>query len=268
MAKRKIGLALGSGGAKGLAHIGVLKVFAKEHVPIDYLAGSSIGAVIGALYAAGRDPEYLEHILLESTWKTNLRFIDFSLRGGFVKGKKIQSLLHHLIRNVDFSNLRLPFTAVATDFATGEEVHISQGDLLAALRSSYAVAPVFKPICFEGRLLVDGGLSNPVPVNVVRDMGAHMAIAVNLEGGNFVGDTEVMRTSIRSVSIRSVNIMAHNLAIKSVAQADILIEPKVDTFGLVQLKEFLDKDRMKRYIRLGEKAAKKALPEILHFLRG
>ena len=181
---KKIGLALGSGAARGLAHIGVLEVLTKEGIPIDMIVGTSAGAGVGALYARGLDIDWVkkETLALATNWTKIAPLIDPSLpKTGLIKGKKIKDLLAYYIGgNIKFSDLKIPFACIATDIDTGEEVVIERGSVPEALRASISVPTIFTVVKWEGRYLVDGGLVNPVPVSVVKRMGADFVIAVNV----------------------------------------------------------------------------------------
>jgi NTE family protein len=209
----KIGLALSGGGARGAAHVGVLRVLEEEHVPVDYIAGTSMGAVIGGLYAAGVSVEGLERLLTEIDWADafddRIRREDRSFRrkrdddlylvraapgigdtgevkfpAGLVQGQKIDLLLKSFTSAVaqvhDFDQLHIPFRAVAADIVTGEAVTLGKGDLATAIRASMSVPAVLAPVEIGGRLLVDGGVAENLPIDVVRSMGADIVIAVDV----------------------------------------------------------------------------------------
>src|SRR5262245_28862765 len=209
----KIGLALSGGGARGAAHVGVLRVLEEQHIPVDYIAGTSMGAVIGGLYAAGVSVDVLEHMLSEVDWtdqsNDRIRREDRSFRRkrdddlylvraapgisdkgevrfptGLVQGQKFDLLLRSFTTAVgqvhDFDQLRIPFRAVAADIVTGEEVALGEGDLATAIRASMAIPAVLSPVEIDGRLLVDGGVAANLPIDVVRKMGADVVIAVDV----------------------------------------------------------------------------------------
>jgi NTE family protein len=179
--KGKIGLALGSGAARGLAHIGVLKVLEKEEIPLDMIAGTSMGALIGALYAQEKNAKRIEELALEIDWKRLILLADPTLpKMGFVEGKKIKELLKSIIGDIKFSDLEIPFACVATDILTGEEVVIREGLVVEGVRASISLPVILTPAKWQGRFLVDGGLVNPVPVNLLKEMGADFTIAVNV----------------------------------------------------------------------------------------
>jgi NTE family protein len=179
----KIGLALSGGAARGLAHIGVLKALEEESIPIDMIAGASAGAVIGAGYAKERKANVLEEIALGVDWKKLARLVDLNLIllwKGFVQGQKVTSFLSSVIGDVKFKDLEIPFAVVAADVESMEEVIINEGSVIEAVRASISMPVIFTPVKWGDRFLIDGGVINPMPVNVVRNMGAEVVIAVNV----------------------------------------------------------------------------------------
>ncbi len=180
MASERIGLALGSGAARGWAHLGVLRALSEAGINIDLVAGTSMGALVGAVFSAGRI-EDLKEAALEMDWKKVVELVDLRLpRSGFVDGVKIEEFVRQHVKGISFADLKIPFAAVATDLYAAEQLVMDRGDLIEAVRASISMPGIFTPVEREGRLLVDGGLVNPVPVSVVRDMGADRVIAVDL----------------------------------------------------------------------------------------
>jgi NTE family protein len=177
--KPKLGLALGSGSARGWAHIGVIRALAEAGYVPDVVAGCSIGAFVGAAYADG-DLDQLEHWVTGLAWKEVLGLLDVSFSGGLIKGEKLVEFFQSRFVDKDFSSLPVPFACVATDLATGREVWLREGSVAGAVRASIALPGLFTPILRDDRLLVDGGLVNPVPVSLCRAMGADIVIAVDL----------------------------------------------------------------------------------------
>ena len=179
--KKKVGLVLGSGGAKGLSHIGVIKFLEEMNVKIDFITGSSIGALIGGAYASGLSIKEIENIALETDLTSTAKLFSPGFgKSGLVTGTKVQEFLTSKLGNKNIEDLKIPFTAVATDIITGEEIHFNKGDLVEAIRASISIPIVFQPVIWNNIVLVDGGLVNPVPINVAREMGADYIIAVNL----------------------------------------------------------------------------------------
>jgi len=178
---KRIGLALGSGGARGWAHLGVLQALREKNIQIECVAGTSMGALVGTFVAAGRE-QVLREVAQNMDWKRLRQFFwEVSLsRSGLTDGKRLLEETHKLLGLREFRELDLPFRAVATDLNTGGEVVLSSGNLLQALRASISIPGVFSPVHVGRRLLVDGGLVNPVPVNVARAMGAQVVLAVDV----------------------------------------------------------------------------------------
>jgi NTE family protein len=175
----RLGLALGGGAARGLAHIGVLKVLETEAIPVHGIAGTSIGAFIGALYAAGVPVQRMEKVARELDWRKMARLLNPAIpTSGLVDGRKLEDFMVELLPVHTFEALRLPLAVTATDIETGEALVIRKGDLVEALRAALAFPGIFAPVRFGGRFLVDGGLCNPVPVDVVRHLGADCAIGI------------------------------------------------------------------------------------------
>lgn len=259
----KIGLALSGGGARGGAHVGILKVLEEMNVPIDYIAGTSMGAIIGGLYAAGYNAAEVEQILSETDWKKGLtdqparrdrtmrkkelerQFLipfrvgfnngKFQLPLGAIEGQHLDQMFSQLLLPVvdivDFDKLPIPFRAVATDLVTGEEVLLSSGSLPNALRASMSVPGVFAPVRIDGRMLVDGGMVNNLPVSVVRAMGADIVIAVDISTPLL---TEEQLTSFLSVTEQLTGFLTRrntDLQIQSLGAEDILIIPELGDFS-------------------------------------
>ena len=180
--KPKIGLALGSGSARGWAHIGVIQELAKIGIVPEIVAGSSIGALVGAAYASDQLDE-LDSWVRSLTWKEIINYVDLSiLGGGFIQGEKLLDLARLYFKEDSIESLPRQFGMVATELDTGREIWFQDGSIIEALRASIALPGMFTPVKIDGRWLVDGGLSNPVPVSLCRAMGADIVIAVNLNG--------------------------------------------------------------------------------------
>jgi NTE family protein len=179
--RNKIGCALGGGGARGLAHIGVLKVFEENGIRPDIITGTSIGAIIGALYASGLRAVEIERLVTQLDWKHSQIFADPALSlNGLIQGKRISALLESILGDLTFEDLVRDFTCVATDIQNGQPVLLRHGPLVPAIRASISIPGVFVPAKINGRYLVDGGLVLQVPANVCRDMGAEYVVGVNV----------------------------------------------------------------------------------------
>lgn len=259
-ARPKIGLALSGGGATGFAHVGVLKALEEMNVPIDYVAGTSMGALIGALYASGMSPEEIEREIETFDWDDALddrtsyenlvyrrkqdiaRYpstIEFGLEhgrlrgaGAYSTGQKVSFMLGRYLLPVldrrDFSSFPIPFAAVATDLGTGEAVVLASGDISEAVRASMSVPGVLTPVEIDGRFLVDGGLSMNVPVDVVRKMGADIVIAIDI--GAPLKAPESLTSSIAVLNQVSTMLTRANMA-PQLEKADLVLTPDITNYG-------------------------------------
>lgn len=266
--RKKIGLALGSGGIRGLAHIGVIKKLLENNIPIDYIAGSSIGAWVGAHYALFQDIEKLEEYTVERKKEKFLSFLEPTLKGGLIKGNKIEELLNEWLNNADFENTKIPLSIIATDLIKGETIIFKNGKLATAVRASMSVPTLFKPLVWKDKLLVDAGVSNHVPDDVVRAMGADIVISVNLD--NYIKNENFSEKKIKKIggnSQRSLNIMRYHLAKYSTANSDFIIEPYTPVIGIESFKDYFKKDITSRLVKNGEDETEKIIPELKKLLK-
>jgi len=280
----KIGVALGSGSARGWAHIGVLRALAEIGVKPDIVCGTSIGAFVGAAYANG-DLNRLEGWVRSLTWQEVVSFFDVGARGGLIKGDKLMAFFERHFVDHDFSDLPLPFACVATDLLSGREVWLREGSVADAVRASVTLPGLLVPQARERQLLVDGGLVNPVPVSLARALGADLVIAVDL-GSDVVGhrfkgrpqpswrqriDQWLGRAdaaeaangpSLLDVVAGSINIMQVRIARSRLAgePADVLIAPRLAQVGL------FDYHRGEEAIEEGMEAVRIMQPAILRAL--
>ncbi|MBI2136436.1 patatin-like phospholipase family protein [Candidatus Woesearchaeota archaeon] len=176
--KPKIGLALGGGTVRGLAFIGILKVLEKEGIKLDYLAGTSAGAVIAAAYAAGNSVHDLERIAYSTKWHDLLDFT--KPKKGFIEGKKIERYLNHVFKRKTFEQLNIPLTIIATEVDYGTKAVFYTGSVTKAVRASISLPAIFKPYRIGNKEYMDGSLIDPVPVDILKEMGADIIIAVDL----------------------------------------------------------------------------------------
>ena len=191
--RKRVGLALGAGSARGCAHIGVLRAIEEHGIPIDFVAGTSIGSLVGGVYASGKLSE-LEETMLRLDWKDILyNFFELSIpRSGLIDGKRIVEFISQFIEDQDIRDLSVPFRAVATDIVSGDEVVLEQGRLMEVIRASISVPGIFTPVQMGRHVLVDGGLVNPVPVSVARAMGADVVIAVDINADRLAPPPETI----------------------------------------------------------------------------
>lgn len=256
----KVGLALSGGGARGVAHVGVLQVLEELGIPVDYIAGTSMGAIVGGLYASGYDAEEILDIVEKIDWEKamtdrparvnrTMRSKDLDrdflipyrvgfndgrlqLPLGVIEGQHLDQVFQRLLMPAagitDFDRLAIPFRAVATDLVTGDEVVLGQGSLANALRASMSVPGVFAPVTIDDRMLVDGGMSNNLPVDVVRDMGADIVIAVDISSPMLRREE---LTSVLSVTEQLSNFLTRwstENQIESLGPQDVLLVPDLE----------------------------------------
>ncbi|MEK6743174.1 MAG: patatin-like phospholipase family protein [Nitrospirota bacterium] len=285
----RIGIAFAGGGAKAAASIGVLKVLYKEGIPVDAIAGTSMGAIVGGFAAAGYQPDEIEAIFLENDLNDlfsdtpsrafltqeqkeagSRHLLQFSLIGasflptsGLTAGQKLTNLLRSKTlassfqAGLDFDRLSIPFRAVATDIETGATVVIGRGILSDAMRASSAIPVVFQPVEHEGRLLVDGGMSNNLPVDVVRAMGVDLVIAVDPSSRL---ETRERLSSLVDIMSQSISIPVRRDTERQAELADVVITPDTAAYPFAAF------ENIAGIIRTGEEAARAALPRIREVL--
>ena len=238
-----IGLALGSGGARGLAHIGAIQVLEEHGVSVDVLAGSSIGALVGALYCSGNDGEALHRIASDTTLLRIIPLFDPSLRHGFLGGTKLERLIKKFVGGRRVEECAIPLAVIATDLRSGEVVVFRDGDLASVVRASISVPWVFRPVEIDGRLLADGGLSMPVPAETVRDIGADVVIGVDLDWERPLSDpSDVQAPGVREIGNTSLALLRRHLAAQDARYADVVVRPR---FGReVRWDGFLDPEEL------------------------
>jgi NTE family protein len=262
----RVGLALGGGGARGLAHIGVLEVLQEAEIPIDMIAGTSVGAAIGAIYAQGKDATLIENLAMGFNWRRMFSLVDLAFpRNGLIQGKKIADLLQLVMGGrIEFSDLKIPLVCVATDLSRCEEVVIDEGSVIDAVRASFSIPGIFTVFKHKGRYLVDGSLVNPVPVNVLKSKGMDFVIAVNVipdfrERHHQAGKQDMVefkKPNIFSVIMQSTQIAQCVLLRSSLQVADIVITPRVAHVGVADFRQSSE------CITQGKLAAKGSVLEI------
>ncbi len=285
----RIGLALSGGGARGLAHIGVLKVLESENIPIHFISGTSIGAVVGGLYAAGWSPDQIEEHFTSVDWQDifkdqprrneisldqkekfdryiltlPIRRKKVGLPSGLIAGQKLRQLLSRLvwpaIQTHDFTQLRIPFCALATDLETGESVRLTEGDLAEAIHASMAIPSVFSPQWVKGRLLADGMLVRNFPVEDVKDLGANYVIGVDVGAG--LSETQELK-SILDIMDQAVSFRSGQDIEKQHKLCDQLIIPAVQNHSRS------DFSRVQALVKIGEAAAQKIIDDLKSKLQG
>nr|MBO2496791.1 esterase [Bacillota bacterium] len=256
LSRPKVGLALGSGAARGLAHIGVLKVLEREGIPVDMIAGSSMGSLIGVVYANGADLDMMEQLAIHL--KRN-QWLDFTLpRRGLITGDRIRELVRLLTHGKNLEDLRIPTSVIATDLTNGERVVFTTGPIDLAVRASVSIPGIFEPVEWEGRTLVDGGVIDRVPVSVVREMGADVVIAVDVippAGGLKI-------RNIFDVIAQSLEVMERQITHPQLLTADVALHPDLSDISPTAF------TRVDVCIRRGEEAALAKLDEIRRAIGG
>ncbi len=264
--RKKVGLALGSGGVRGLAHIGVIKTLLKHEIPIDYLSGCSIGAWIGAHFALYQDIEKTADLTAGSKKEKLQTFLEPSISGGLVKGEKLEILLNNWLGNAKFEDLKIPLKVAATDLINNDKIVFSEGRLAPAVRASISVPGFFKPVIFEHRALVDGGLSNPVPVDLVRDLGAEVIIAVNLDFFSGFDNVSPAEVGYGNLADGTIKIMRHHLAQYSSKGADFIIQP--DLMNYSSWANYFLNNNKQEGIKLAERETEKIIPALKKLIYG
>ena len=250
-----IGVALGGGFARGIAHIGVLKVLDQEGIPIRVVAGTSVGALIGAAYCSGLSIAELEEVAYNSRFTTFARWT--LSRYGFASNDRMVSFLTRTLKVKTFEELRVPLGVAATDFNSGEGVVFHSGSLIEPVRASCAYPGMFLPVNIRGRYLVDGMLSHPVPTRPLREMGAERVLAVHLKGTWVNGGAP---RHVFAVIGQSFAIAQEAMSSLWKQAADVVVEPEVGEFAYDDFKRSSD------LIRAGEVAMRKALPAVHQWL--
>lgn len=283
----KIGLVLGGGGAKGFTHIGVLKVLEEAHIPVDYIAGTSIGSIIGGLYACGYNAATIEKIVISQDWSKLLsneykselappfdradeaRYaVSFpfeqkklALSNGVLNGQNAMELLSYLTLGYhdvyDFSRLPIPFLCIATDLTNGEEVVLNKGSLPKAIRASMSVPAAFSSIDIDGKMLVDGGVVNNFPVDRCREMGANFIIGVDLMHSKTSAED---LKDIPDVIAQMMNFLDKKSVTQNLKHVNIHIRPNITGYNVASFST----EAAEVLIKRGEEAARKVLPKLIH----
>lgn len=249
----KIGLALGSGAAKGYAHIGVIKVLEKHGIPIDVITGSSIGSLIGALYAAGVKVNYIESLAYHIKRR---HFVDLTFpKVGFIAGNKVEEMLRLLTRNRNFDELSIPLGVVATDLKSKKLVLLREGNVATAVRASIAIPGIFSPVRTDGMVLVDGGVLERVPGREAREMGADVVIGVEL---GFTARSAL--SNIYDILLQTFEVMGQEIQSLKGYDCDVLIRPNLENVNPLAFSE------PERCIREGMRATEAVLPQIFTIL--
>ena len=250
--KPKVALVLGGGAARGFAHVGVLRVLEQEKIPIHMIIGTSVGSLIGAIYASNPNSFDLEWTSFELEKDDLFDFSILSSATGPVKGEKLEKFITKKISAKNIEQLKVPFYAVAADLNTGEPVIFSSGPISKAIRASCSIPGVFTPLSYNNRQLIDGGVLGNIAPEVARQNGANLIIAVSIDKSTQNKDTD----TIVGITLQAIAIMSSKIDSYKAKEADVLISPEVGDVGT------MDFTQKKRCMEAGIAAAQKALPEI------
>lgn len=250
----QIALVLGGGAARGFAHVGVIRALEQEKIPIDLIVGTSVGSLIGAIYAHDRNSFELEWTAfsLEKDQIFDYGLLNALTGMGLAKGEKLEAFVKSKVPVANIEELQIPYAAVATDLNRGTKIVLDKGSVAKAVHASSAIPGVFQPVEHQGKLLVDGGVIDNVPVSVAREKGADIVIAVDI--GQQVNNFNI--SNVIDVMLQAITIMgAENAGVRK-RDADILIAPQIGDVGM------LDFTQKKRCMQAGIEATHKMIPEI------
>jgi NTE family protein len=250
--KPKVALVLGGGAARGFAHVGVLRVLEQEKIPIDMIVGTSVGSLIGAMYASNPNSFELEWTSFTLEKDDIFDFSILSSATGPVKGEKLEKFINAKVPVKNIEQFKVPFYAVATDLNTGEPVVFSSGPVCKAVRASCSIPGVFTPLSYNNRQLVDGGVLGNVAPEVARQYGANLVIVVSIDKSLQNKDTG----NLVSITLQAIAIMSNKIDSYKLKEADVLIAPEIGDVGT------MDFTQKKRCMQAGIYAAQKAIPEI------
>jgi NTE family protein len=248
----RIALVLGGGSAKGFAHVGVIRVLEQEKIPLHMIVGTSVGSLIGSIYASNPDSFQLEWIAFKIDRNDVLDPSIMYSKFGPIQGVRLETFVEQSVKAKKIEDTKIPFYPVATDLNTGETIVLEKGSLAKAVRASSAIPGIFVPVTFDNRLLVDGGVTDNIACDIARNKGADIVIAVNI--GKDVRETNI--TSLIDVVGQAASIMMHEASKAKLKYADVVIEP--NTKGV----SMFDFSQKKMLMEEGIKAANQAMPKI------
>lgn len=250
MVMPKIGLALGSGGARGFAHLGALKVLKEHSIPIDMIAGSSMGALVGCFYAFGHNLDQI--IKLSIAFRRNY-YLDFTIpKMGFITGDRVKNLIRLFMQGKRLEQLNIPVAVIATDLQTGEKIEFTEGPIPEIVRASISIPGIFVPEKYNGKVLIDGGVADPIPVATVKKMGADIVVGINVSQLNQKAEMQ----TVYDVIMQSIDILQQEVVAAREVQSDVMIFPRVEQYSSKEFKN------IEQIIQLGEEATLAKLPQI------
>lgn len=254
---QKIGLVMGPGAAKGLAHIGVMKVLLKNKIPIDIIAGISMGAIVGGFYASGMDIDEIEKVALETNFKNLVNKVSLNrvVKESILKGVKVRHFIDSNLKVKKIENFRIPFGCCAANLANGDEVVFTKGDAALAIDASSTLPGLFKPIEYKGMFLVDGGLVNPLPIDLAKKLGAEKIICVDVLS-KFSIDSD--KPNLLNSALNTINAFEKRLAMLSIEKygTEVVIQPNLKGFRAYSF------NKAKEIIAVGQREAEKQIEDI------
>ncbi len=256
--KKKICLVLGSGGSKGIAHLGVIKALVENDFEITQIAGTSAGAMMGGLYAANLDGDKIEKEINAIDYIKLFRIlVEKPSKNGLLRGKKMEAFLDNLCGEKKIEDLPIKFRAVCSDLISGDKYVFDKGKLSTAIRASCAIPALFSPVKYEGKILIDGGATNPIPTSEVYPGKNEKIIAVGLYSKIFPKNyRKISQANIVRMAFSSMQVMVKNLSILDLEKADIKILPPVEDINVLNFV------KAKNYLKIGYDATIKMIPEI------
>ncbi len=250
----KIALVLGAGASKGFAHVGVLKILEANKIPVHMIVGTSVGSVVGSIYAYGLNAFELQKLSFSIEQKD---IVDLTIPdNGFIKGEKLEEFVNKTLKNTPMEKLKIPFYAVATEIQSGQETVFGRGNTGQAVRASCSIPGVFRPVKIGDKVYVDGGVVSPVAVEAAKRLGADVVIAVDISAST---ERTPPGNTIETL-LQSINIMYSKLAAIQLSQADVVIRPKAGHIGSA------DFSKRHEAILEGEKATIEVMPRILEII--
>jgi len=254
----KIAVVLSSGGAAGLAHIGALSMLERFKIPIDMVVGASMGALVGGIYCAGKLDKFRKEVLSADKKKIYNLFISRPTSRGLILPDKIENFLYRYLKNIKIEKLKKKYACIALDLVSGEEVVINKGNLLRAILSSIALPTIFPPVKYESKILVDGGLFDPLPVEIAKRMNNYKVIAINISPEQKMNTKKI--PNIMKIVFRLIHLSELKWSEKQLKKADLLINVNLKMSGF-------DYNNGERAIMAGEEAVLLAMPKIKKLLK-
>jgi len=256
----RVTLVLGGGGARGFAHIGVLKILQEANIPIDLIVGTSVGSIVGAMYAYNLSIPHLERVALQIKRQTFLNFDPWRFWQGYSNGKRLETLIANYTQDADFEDLKVPFIAVAVNVQTGDLTPIAQGPVAHAVHASAALPALFQPVKLQNKTFIDGGAVSPCSVEIAHVYNSKLTIAVGIPPDPCYNHHSLPKNAM-STFVRFELLREQRLAYLATEWADVAIVPHLQNHGI------LDFNNTKSLIKAGEQTTLKILPHLKKLLK-